>query len=178
MNLCELALKYDTDKGPHGHCYTAVYDVLFRDKNFQKILEIGIGPEAPSLKMWSEYFPEAEVWGADEDRTRFFNGTKIRSVFCNQDKSECFSEILSIDGPFDLIVDDGSHQKEHQLKSIKILLHRLNSGGFYIIEDVSEGHSQELFKEIKRFLPCNCFIFLVETKDDNSDSRLLIIKKE
>jgi hypothetical protein len=37
---------------------------------------------------------------------------------------------------FDYILDDGQHWQEHQQKSLAILFPYINSGGYYIIEDV------------------------------------------
>lgn len=39
---------------------------------------------------------------------------------------------------FDLILDDGQHYQEHQQKSLAILFKNVKSGGYYIIEDVSD----------------------------------------
>lgn len=41
--LCELAKKYGTDKCSDVHNYTPVYYELLKDKNFKKVLELGIG---------------------------------------------------------------------------------------------------------------------------------------
>lgn len=176
--LCELALKYDTDKNPKGHCYTPFYSTLFYGKSVYKVLEIGIGPEAPSLKMWEEYFPYADIFGIDEDSTKLINEGRIKSFFGDQNNKESIQSLTVILGnSFDLIVDDASHILEHQLMSAEVLLPLLAIGGFYVIEDVASTHSEKLFKGIRNIVPTHS-IFQVETRDDGGDSRLLVIKKE
>lgn len=82
--LTEIANETGTDKGTvhkDGHAYTLVYEPLFeqlRDRPIN-LLEIGLsigGPElgqpasrkvtdAPSIRMWHEYFPKARIFGID-----------------------------------------------------------------------------------------------------------------
>ena len=38
---------------------------------------------------------------------------------------------------FDVIIDDGSHLIDHQIKSFNILKEKMKPGGIYIIEDVN-----------------------------------------
>jgi hypothetical protein len=45
-------------------------------------------------------------------------------------------EIADRYGPFDMVIDDGSHVTVHQAATIRALLPRVRSGGFYVIEDV------------------------------------------
>jgi len=50
---------------------------------------------------------------------------------------------------FDIIIDDGSHQLDHQLKSFNLLKHKMNKDGIYIIEDVDNLDSvTPFFKEL------------------------------
>mmetsp|Transcript_50841 Transcript_50841/g.164724 ORF Transcript_50841/g.164724 Transcript_50841/m.164724 type:complete len:157 (+) Transcript_50841:189-659(+) len=39
-------------------------------------------------------------------------------------------------GPFDVIIDDGSHMNHHQIASAKQLLPHVAAGGVYVIEDI------------------------------------------
>src|SRR5262249_44884425 len=51
-------------------------------------------------------------------------------------------------GPFDLIVDDGSHLWDHQITALRTLLPLMKPGGFYIVEDidVSYGNYADQFR--------------------------------
>lgn len=148
--LCELAKKWGTDKWFY---YTEFYHDLLKDKRKARdVLELGIGSPATmldslsrvgitsyitgaSLFMWEEYFPEARICGLDNDRSTLINKGRIRSYYCEQ--SDPFSyppEIFA--GSYDLIVEDGSHVKEHQLTAVETLVPLLAPDGIYIAEDV------------------------------------------
>jgi hypothetical protein len=43
-------------------------------------------------------------------------------------------------GPFDMILDDGSHMNEHVIYSFEHLFQSVKSGGVYAIEDVSTSY--------------------------------------
>jgi hypothetical protein len=80
MNLSELAIKYGSDKAEKGHGYTVIYEQYFntiKEDQFN-ILEIGlslykmyikdgkINKHVPSsLKIWLDYFINANVYGFD-----------------------------------------------------------------------------------------------------------------
>src|SRR6266566_847030 len=87
--LTILANRYGSDKGDRryeGHHYTRIYEPLFRSRRNEplRLLEIGLlnsrnysawtrrdqryagtaaGKRAPSLEMWSRYFPNATIFG-------------------------------------------------------------------------------------------------------------------
>jgi len=48
-------------------------------------------------------------------------------------------------GPFDLIIDDGSHRPAHWLASYRALAGRVKPGGFYIIEDLRSAERQDIY---------------------------------
>src|SRR6185369_12925099 len=92
--------------------------------------------------MWREYFPNARVWGADIVQT------DIKGTFClDQGNPAQLTHVGSKYGPFDLIVDDGSHDPHHQVLGLQILSPYLTEDGLYIIEDVNN------FDELKQKIP-------------------------
>jgi cephalosporin hydroxylase len=134
--LDELAIKYGTDKSSKEHNYTPIYEELFgnvRD-GILKVLEIGVKKGA-SLKMWQDYFPNACIYGLDIEE-RVIDGERIFTKVADQSKSTELINALDDLKDFDIIIDDGSHKKEHQLVSLETLLPYLNSVGVYIIEDL------------------------------------------
>lgn len=44
-------------------------------------------------------------------------------------------------GPFDVIIDDGSHVGEHQWTSFRALIDHVKPGGWYVLEDLSTSYS-------------------------------------
>lgn len=152
--LQELARIFSSDKY-YRHSYIETYQRLFQDRKVYRLLELGIGYEGlmkpflpegveychgSSLKMWSTYWPEAEIWGCDIREDTLFNQGNIRTVQCDQSSGHSLAELVWVvtDGlqhKLDFICDDGSHVLEHQKLTASVLLPRLAEGGVYIIED-------------------------------------------
>jgi hypothetical protein len=149
--LMALAEKYCVDK-LHSHSYIPVYEELFDGMDIRRVLEIGVGfedlmrPFVPryihgaSLKMWEEFWPEAQVFACDIRPDTLVNEGRIQSFVCDQSDPSALLDLVEKCGfrAFDVVIDDGSHQTEHQWKSLATLLSEVRKGGLYIIEDVSE----------------------------------------
>jgi len=184
--LCDLALKYRSDKTPVlGHFYTLFYDMLLRNKknDVKKVLEIGVGyPETmpvedylvgASLFMWRDYLPNAEIYAIDNREDAQVNKNRIHSFICDQsNSSQLINLIDKIGKDFDLIVDDGSHKADHQIVSAIALLPYVKEGGEYIIEDVSEP--EKVINAISRF---GYTCMLVQLDQQALDNRLIVISK-
>jgi hypothetical protein len=145
LNLKPIAAKYGSDKCA-WHSYGRIYDALFEGATVRKMLEIGIGCKAvmgeayengASLRMWAEYFPDAEIFGLDISPEALVNEGRIHSHVCDQGKIQSLLAARDFIGSdFDLIVDDGSHRPEHQILSAFALWPSIAHGGRYVIEDV------------------------------------------
>jgi tRNA G46 methylase TrmB len=115
--LCELAVKYRTDKTPFlsnlptdpgwtTHGYTPYYHEILDGKDVKRVLEIGIA-SGGSLRMWADYFPDAEIFGLDIDEKTFINEDRIKSSHVDQGNEQSILDAVSrIGGAFDLIVED------------------------------------------------------------------------
>ena len=180
--LCELGAKYRTDKAPSiGHGYTPFYHRLLEGKDVRRVLEIGIGggevsmahiPEyitGASLFMWEEFFPQAEIYALDINPDILVNNGRIKSYVCDQSDENCLRDVVTkIGAGFDLIVDDGSHDPEHQILTANVLTPMLNPGGLYIIEDVADPSitSRINFEcEVKEF-----------NLDFSNDDRIVVVR--
>jgi demethylmacrocin O-methyltransferase len=97
----------------------------------KRVLEIGVLNGA-SLAMWRDYWPQAEVWGFDKERRE----TDIQVMYGDQSKPEDLAFATRL-GPFDLVIDDGSHVPADQVLGALTLVPHLAPGGLYIIEDVN-----------------------------------------
>jgi 2-polyprenyl-3-methyl-5-hydroxy-6-metoxy-1,4-benzoquinol methylase len=143
--LTKICKKYEqfTDKGPTGpyyikHNYTEIYgDLLRYYRNRQNnILEIGIR-QGGSLKMWSEYFTNSNIYGIDInlksietnlDEFYIFEGDAYNKNTINK----FFKNIK-----FDIIIDDGSHLVTDQIKCLNLYSKLLTNDGILIIEDIA-----------------------------------------
>src|SRR3990167_4964363 len=140
--LCELALKYRSDKCPKRgkHTYTPYYYNLFKNKknSVKKVLEIGIGKGA-SLLMWRDFFPNAKIYGADYRESSLIKRDRIESILCDQRRKNHLTNLIDSIGPnIDLIIDNGSHQPRYQVFTCVTLMPLIKKGVIYIIEDRSE----------------------------------------
>jgi len=132
------------DKGTI-HNYIKNYEKELEPYRFLPItlLEIGVF-HGHSLRMWREYFPNARIIGIDMMQpTLPMDG--IEFYICDQNNPMQLASIF-FDTKFDVIIDDGSHIIEHQIKSIQTLFKNVNEGGKYIIEDI-----QNLESDMERF---------------------------
>ena len=154
--LCELGVAWGTDKHddihfPENGDLASFYHSLLKDRRdtTHKVLEVGIGTEeamrhtgksytpGASLFMWEAYFPNAEIYALDIASEVLVNQGRIRSHLCDQGSIESLQSVLPFLGTgFDFIVDDGSHNPEHQVLTAKAFLPLLAPGGIYAIEDI------------------------------------------
>lgn len=149
---------FTTDKNTR-HSYLKHYDKIFLPyKNRKiKILEIGtlVGG---SIMLWNKYFTNCTIFGLDIDISNIqyddvFNSSNIYMIPKNFDTVDdnFFGDIC-----FDIIIDDGSHTVQHQVKTIDIFTKKLNPGGILIVEDISSYYSnyqyiQSYIKDLKGF---------------------------
>lgn len=112
-----------SDKISHG--YMPFYEALFKTLTVSRLLEIGVQSGA-SIEMFRTMLPEAQICGIDVDRP------PIDGCIWG-DATKPFA---GMEGPWDVIIDDGSHDYNDIRASQKMLWPYLKSGGYYIVEDV------------------------------------------
>jgi hypothetical protein len=133
--------KGGTDKNSYHSYIENFYEKEFsfyREKNIS-LLEIGI-ETGGSLKLWKEYFLNSKsIIGVDIDDDkidqRYKNIDGVMMYFGDA-YDEKFSKKFKT---FDIIIDDGPHTLESQLKSIEIYLPKLKQNGLFIIEDIQSA---------------------------------------
>jgi hypothetical protein len=141
--LTRIAIRHGTDKWG-SHFYTPVYHQLFahlRDKPV-RLLEIGIGGYqfarlgGASLAMWADYFPHGQILGIDVFAKTLDLDPRVTVRQGSQDDAAFLTRMSAEHGPFDIVIDDGSHVPAHVTASFNILFPLLADGGLYVIEDV------------------------------------------
>ena len=158
--LTLIGRKYGTDKAGQKHMYTEkAYYSMFKDIRYEKIklLELGVGDTGASVKMWREFFPNAEIYLFDPffiagppktdvtvTRQELID-LNIIPIKGNQLSRTDLLKIVKIcDGDFDIIVDDASHMSDGIQISLATLLPHLKDNGLYIVEDTSTAHDRGL----------------------------------
>lgn len=124
MTLNEIGLKHHTDKA-YAHHYLEFYEKNL-PKKVKRILEIGVHNGA-SLKMWKEYYPDAEVIGIDTNKPINVEGCIVLQL----DAKDVFA--LQNLGDFDIVIDDGSHNTLDQQIAYYALCKQAK---VYIMEDL------------------------------------------
>jgi len=145
MQLNDIGLKYGADKSSRFHHYLDFYQKHLPKRDFSgRLLEIGV-MDGLSMKMWREYYPNAEIVGIDikEDMASYMHNDdwqvpdSVKLITCDGTDPKQTKPL----GMFDIIIDDGSHYWSEQQKSFEILYYKqLNPGGIYIIEDLWTSH--------------------------------------
>lgn len=105
----------------------------------QSVLEIGV-KGGGSTAFWKALFPAATVVGLDLKLRPWLQGQPSADgvIYVEGDQTDVprLHEIADQYGPFDLVIDDGSHISGDQATTIRALLPRVRPGGFYVIEDI------------------------------------------
>lgn len=162
--LSELCDRYGSDKGqlrpddhPYdwsAHTYTDYYRMLFDHcrEHILNVFECGLGtnnPEIPSnmgihgqpgasLRVWRDYFPKANIVGADIDADVLFTEPRIKTFQVDQSDPGSVADLwrqVDVEA-FDLMVDDGLHEFHAGSCLFTHSIHKLSTNGVYIIEDV------------------------------------------
>lgn len=139
-SLDTIFSKYNTDKNNSFHNYSRQYDKLFseyRDKQL-RYLEIGVY-KGESLKAMREVFKNAQVIvGIDINHSCKSYEDEKNNIYVeigNATDKNFMKTIIDKYGPFDIILDDGSHVNRDVIKSFEFLFPLLNDNGLYIVED-------------------------------------------
>jgi hypothetical protein len=135
---------------PGGHKWThyfSVYEAVFGPIHTRplRILEIGVFHGA-SLKLWRKYFthPQTLIVGIDiEPSCAAYDApdSGIHVRIGSQADPAFLGRVVVEFGPFDLIIDDGSHHSSHIITSFNHLyVEGLKDSGIYFVEDLHANY--------------------------------------
>ena len=150
VNLTALGKLYGTDKAGSTHPYTRHYQrhlSPLRRRPVQ-LLEIGVGGYSSdeggaSLRMWRSYFPRGAIHGVDI-QAKDLDEPRVFTHQGSQSDVDFLEELAVAHGPFDVIIDDGSHRSDDIRVSFASLFERhVRPGGWYIIEDLATAHRHD-----------------------------------
>jgi hypothetical protein len=152
VDLDALARFVGTDKSSDHHDYARHYrqHLARRRREVTSVLEIGVGGTTSwtgyetsdgghSLRMWRRYFPNAHILGVDIHH-KAVAGRRIAFEQGDQADPEFLRRIMAEYGPFDLIIDDGSHIGRHIIVTHAVMWDAVKPGGFYVIEDLQASY--------------------------------------
>jgi len=194
VKLIDIHLNYDTDKGT-DHSYIDKYDTLFApiQNDPVNLLEVGI-LSGGSLEMFSQYFPNGLIHGMDNFSEKWGFKDKPIQPEVVKDKLKKISNVRVVESDsqnldpaivaslpkFDIIIDDGDHSLEGQIKTLTQLMPLWNTGNpkaKYVIEDVIDVTcANKLCEHISATYPqfaVNKFVYL---KNNRNDDILVVIE--
>ena len=177
----ELFNKYQSDKSS-AHNYHFFYGPILRgllsSGNINGILEIGLGtPNTQLLSNMGSYgkpgaslrafrdFTDAQIYGADIDRTILFEERNIQTFFVDQTDPESFLKLgLKIPSNLDLVIDDGLHSINTNIATLQFGITKIRKGGWVVIEDISPM-TIPLWELIMQWIPDSFKCHLIQTSE-------------
>lgn len=140
--LDDFAVFYGTDKGSHIHDYCRKYEkyLPFKRESVLKIFEIGTA-RGESLRMWKNYYFNSHILSIDIlSECKQYEEDRISIEIGSQTNGEFLDRLSYKYGPFDMIIDDGSHINSDVIYSFQQLFQHVKSGGVYIVEDAGTSY--------------------------------------
>lgn len=124
-----------------SHDYLRHYDFLFHSFKADKFSLIEFGcSRGDSLRMWEQYFPEAEIYGVDLDESaKKHEKGHVHIVIGDATSQETYDTLKAETGGAFIILDDASHAWSDQRRSFELFWDLLTPGGFYVVEDLMCG---------------------------------------
>lgn len=123
--------------------YLKIYDRYFSSLRNRPItmLEIGV-QQGGSIRMWRDYFhKDSTIVGIDIDPKCKDHATDSINIHIGSQNDETFiNEIITRYDKFDIILDDGSHDNDHQVNTFKWMFPSISDGGVYMIEDIHTSY--------------------------------------
>jgi hypothetical protein len=142
-DCCNIHLCDKGDAYEYSHHYAKFYENWFNPikESATHVCEIGIYDGA-SLKSFYDYFPNARILGLDinSDKTQYRNDRVFTDVLDQSNKEDLTSFSERFLETFDVLLDDGSHDVEHQQLTFGKLFKTIKPGGIYIIEDLGSSY--------------------------------------
>jgi hypothetical protein len=203
--LSELCEKHGSDKGfvnldvkkPYKwtpHTYASYYHSIFNlsRENIKFVFECGLGTNNPNLKsnmtengipgaslrVWRDYFVNANIYGGDIDKDILFEEDRIKTFYMDQLNTNSIKsmwESINVEN-FDIIIDDGLHEAEANLNFFLNSFHKIKKNGVYIMEDVPNDNLNYLQDKLRNY-DTEIVTLSNRYKKFYHDNNLVIIKK-
>jgi hypothetical protein len=150
--------------------YDDYYSEIFSlSKNkIQNVFELGIGScdidnqynmnflgkkyiPGASLKVWKDYFLNANIFGADIDKNTLFSEDRIKTSWVDQTNKETIIDMYKNFGveKFDIMIDDGCHRYNETINFFENSIDNLANDGIYIIEDIAPSQRKKFLNYFK-----------------------------
>ena len=164
MSLEDIVDNSRTDKNT-THSYLPLYQKLLINKKetAKNVLEVGI-LRGGSIKLWSDFFTNANVYGLDiMDINDVWEDIKNKEKIILHTSSNAYNDdffithFLNKNIKCDFLLDDGPHTLESMKDFIKLYSQIMTDDGILIIEDVQHWDwinllTNEVPENLKQFI--------------------------
>jgi hypothetical protein len=185
MSLAEIVDNAKTDKNT-THSYLPLYQNLLISKKetAKNVLEVGIC-NGGSIKLWSDFFINANVYGLDimnidivwegiKNNEKIILHTSIDAY----DNDFFINHFLNKNIKFDFMLDDGPHSLESMKQFIKLYSQIMTDNGILIIEDVQSWDWIDILKnEVPENLKQFIKVYDLRQNKDRYDDIVFTIDK-
>jgi len=153
MSLAEIVDNSKTDKNTL-HSYLPLYQQLLvgKKETAKNVLEVGIC-HGGSIKLWSDYFKNATVYGLDIMSIDYvWEGIKNKENIILHTSTDAYNKdffttnFLNKNIKFDFMLDDGPHSLQSMKQFIQLYSQLMTDDGILIIEDVQSWDWIDLLK--------------------------------
>jgi hypothetical protein len=141
--LDEIGIRNGTDKCSLQNNFLSLYGAFFEEMRDEPVcvLEIGVLNGA-SARTWRDYFSRGRIIGVDVNpEAKAHEGERITIEIADQSDAAALGR-LAEQGPFNIVIDDGSHVWGHQILTFQTLASALAPGGYYVIEDLDTSYGR------------------------------------
>ena len=106
-----------------------------------RVLEIGVS-HGGSLDMLREWLGHGTtIVGIDiDERITDLRRRNVHLAVGDQSDAGFLAGVVDRQGPFDIVIDDGSHIPRHQIASLEALWPTMTSGSVYLVEDTHTNY--------------------------------------
>lgn len=144
-----LQQRFDRNEGRLTDKWLHYFDIY--ERHFEpfrnaapRVLEIGVS-HGGSLELWRAWLGRGtRIVGLDiDERAAELAEPGIEICVGDQSDRAFLQRVIDDHGPFDIVIDDGSHQPAHQLASLETLWPAVAQGGVYLVEDLHANYWSE-----------------------------------
>jgi FkbM family methyltransferase len=163
------------------HSYLETYETLLKGKQIscKNVLELGICGGG-SIKLWNDYFVNANIYGIDANDGHHFLSEYKRVKHLNQNafSQESISYLSDQNVKFDLIIDHGPISLENMVFFVQHYTKLLADDGILIVEDIPDiNWCNTLIYNIDESLKQYIEIYDLRHIKNRWDDILLVINK-
>ena len=181
INQYDQPIKRNSNLKIVGHDYAKFYEEIFNKLKNKKIniLEIGsfYGNAAAAIFF---YLENAKIFSADIFPDLFsYKSNRINNFYVDSsDEISIQKNIINLKKNFEIIIEDASHSFKDQIISLFMLFPLINSGGFFITEELDFPDTRDDMNLNKEKPTLRDILLNIKNGDDFNNSLISIEQKE